>query len=156
MCQERAVFWYTLAATGNASPFLPLVELGHWGGRHLGCDIHLSGHPLNISFPPPTSMSAKRACLACRWVPPHRNSIQAGYANLFRSQDQKSGEFRSASVKVVRSDRRLRRHSQKCVPGTLRCVRCTKMGIEDCVYDNVKKRGVGKTLKTGQACAYCR
>jgi len=30
------------------------------------------------------------------------------------------------------------------------------MGIEDCVYGSVKKRGVGKTLKMGQACAYCR
>ena len=48
------------------------------------------------------------------------------------------------------------RCSQKCAPGTPRCMRCTKMGIEDCVYDNIKKRGVGKTLKMGEACAYCR
>lgn len=30
------------------------------------------------------------------------------------------------------------------------------MEIEDCVYENVMKRGVGKTLKMGEACAYCR
>jgi len=30
------------------------------------------------------------------------------------------------------------------------------MGIEDCAYSYVKKRGIGKTLKMGAACAYCR
>jgi len=30
------------------------------------------------------------------------------------------------------------------------------MGIEDCVYDGIKKRGIGKTLRMGQACSYCR
>jgi hypothetical protein len=30
------------------------------------------------------------------------------------------------------------------------------MGIQDCVYEKVKKRGVGKTLKMGEACACCR
>ena len=30
------------------------------------------------------------------------------------------------------------------------------MGIKDCVYDNAKKRGVGKILGVGEACTYCR
>ena len=30
------------------------------------------------------------------------------------------------------------------------------MRIKDCVYDNVKKRGVGKILGVGEACTYCR
>jgi len=30
------------------------------------------------------------------------------------------------------------------------------MGIEDCIYDHIKKRGIGKTLKMGQACNLCR
>lgn len=30
------------------------------------------------------------------------------------------------------------------------------MGIKDCIYDDAKKRGVGKVLKTGEACTYCR
>jgi len=30
------------------------------------------------------------------------------------------------------------------------------MGIEDCVYDHVKKRGIGKTLRMGEACKRCR
>ncbi|KAF9643480.1 hypothetical protein BDM02DRAFT_3191569 [Thelephora ganbajun] len=30
------------------------------------------------------------------------------------------------------------------------------MGIEECVFDNIKKRGVGKTLKMGEACKLCR
>ena len=30
------------------------------------------------------------------------------------------------------------------------------MEIEDCIYEPVKKRGVGKTLRMGEACACCR
>ena len=30
------------------------------------------------------------------------------------------------------------------------------MGIQDCVYEQVKKRGIGKTLRMGEACACCR
>jgi hypothetical protein len=30
------------------------------------------------------------------------------------------------------------------------------MGIQDCIYEQVKKRGVGKTLKMGEACTSCR
>ena len=30
------------------------------------------------------------------------------------------------------------------------------MGIEDCVYENIKKRGIGKTLKMREACIRCR
>jgi len=30
------------------------------------------------------------------------------------------------------------------------------MGIEDCVFDNFQKRGIGKTLRMGEACIYCR
>ena len=47
-------------------------------------------------------------------------------------------------------------HAKKCIPGTPRCVRCTAVGIEDCSYGSVKKRGSGNTLPTGQACIPCR
>ena len=30
------------------------------------------------------------------------------------------------------------------------------MGIEDCVFSSIKKRGIGKTLRMGEACTYCR
>ena len=30
------------------------------------------------------------------------------------------------------------------------------MKIENCIYDSVKKRGVGKILGVGEACTYCR
>ena len=30
------------------------------------------------------------------------------------------------------------------------------MGIQDCVYEPAKKRGVGSILKVGEACACCR
>ena len=30
------------------------------------------------------------------------------------------------------------------------------MGIEDCVFDSIKKRGIGKTLRVGEACNLCR
>ncbi|KAF9783513.1 hypothetical protein BJ322DRAFT_158918 [Thelephora terrestris] len=44
----------------------------------------------------------------------------------------------------------------RCIQGTPRCARCTDMGIEDCRYDPVKKRGIGNTLRTGGACIPCR
>jgi len=47
-------------------------------------------------------------------------------------------------------------YSKRCVPGAARCVRCTEMGIEDCRYCSVKKRGIGTTLRMGQACVPCR
>ena len=30
------------------------------------------------------------------------------------------------------------------------------MGVELCVYDQVKKRGAGSTLRMGEACERCR
>ena len=30
------------------------------------------------------------------------------------------------------------------------------MGIENCAYARIQRRGVGKTLKTGEACEHCR
>jgi hypothetical protein len=30
------------------------------------------------------------------------------------------------------------------------------MKIEGCIYDHVKKRGIGVTLRFGEACKYCR
>jgi len=31
------------------------------------------------------------------------------------------------------------------------------MGIQDCVYDNINlKRGIGTTLRKGEACNFCR
>jgi hypothetical protein len=30
------------------------------------------------------------------------------------------------------------------------------MGIQDCIYEQVKKRGIGKTLRMGEACTCCR
>ncbi|KAF9642933.1 hypothetical protein BDM02DRAFT_3264295 [Thelephora ganbajun] len=44
----------------------------------------------------------------------------------------------------------------KCIPGTPRCARCTAVGIEDCRYGSVKKRGPGSILRMGQACIPCR
>ena len=46
--------------------------------------------------------------------------------------------------------------AKKCIPGTPRCVRCTAIGIEDCSYRSVMKRGTGNTLATGRACVLCR
>jgi hypothetical protein len=31
-----------------------------------------------------------------------------------------------------------------------------EVGIWDCIYDHVKKWGIGKTLRMGEACRYCR
>ncbi|KAF9785401.1 hypothetical protein BJ322DRAFT_827783 [Thelephora terrestris] len=44
----------------------------------------------------------------------------------------------------------------RCVRGPQRCERCTAQGITDCVYEGVKKRGTGNTLRMGQACKRCR
>ncbi|KAF9783449.1 hypothetical protein BJ322DRAFT_153080 [Thelephora terrestris] len=44
----------------------------------------------------------------------------------------------------------------KCIPGPSGCTRCTEVGIPDCHYTLVKKRGVGNTLRMGQACIPCR
>lgn len=30
------------------------------------------------------------------------------------------------------------------------------MGIEECVFDHIKKRGIGKVLRMGKACNRCR
>ena len=30
------------------------------------------------------------------------------------------------------------------------------MEIEDCVYNTFQKRGIGVTLRMGEACTYCR
>ena len=46
--------------------------------------------------------------------------------------------------------------SKRCFPGTPRCVRCMIVGIEDCRYHPVMKRGSGTTLGMGQACVSCR
>ncbi|KAF9779636.1 hypothetical protein BJ322DRAFT_369328 [Thelephora terrestris] len=44
----------------------------------------------------------------------------------------------------------------KCIPGTRRCARCTTLGIQDCHYAPVKKRGAGSTLRMNEACVPCR
>ncbi|KAF9779638.1 hypothetical protein BJ322DRAFT_369059 [Thelephora terrestris] len=52
--------------------------------------------------------------------------------------------------------RACRARKAKCIPGTPRCVRCTTLGIQDCSYIPVKKRGSGTTLRMGEACVLCR
>ena len=54
-----------------------------------------------------------------------------------------------------RSERYLLR-LKKCVPKSRRCERCTSLGIEECTYGGVKKRGTGGTLRMGEACTPCR
>lgn len=45
----------------------------------------------------------------------------------------------------------------KCVGGpTQRCERCRTQGLVDCVYEGVKKRGTGTTLRMREACKQCR
>ncbi|KAF9643250.1 hypothetical protein BDM02DRAFT_3123697 [Thelephora ganbajun] len=44
----------------------------------------------------------------------------------------------------------------KCVPATPRCLRCTELKIDECLYVSVKKRGTGNTLRMGEACQRCR
>ncbi|KAF9785434.1 hypothetical protein BJ322DRAFT_829801 [Thelephora terrestris] len=45
----------------------------------------------------------------------------------------------------------------KCTPSsTPRCERCTTLGVKYCVYESVKKRGAGGTLRAGEACNRCR
>ena len=46
---------------------------------------------------------------------------------------------------------------QKCTPGPAqRCERCMSLGLEVCIYKQIKKRGIGKTLRMGEACKRCR
>ena len=45
---------------------------------------------------------------------------------------------------------------KKCTPATPRCLRCTELGIDECLYVPVKKRGAGNTLRMGEACQRCR
>ena len=45
---------------------------------------------------------------------------------------------------------------QKCTPDVPRCVRCTLLGIEECVYRQRKERKVGNSLRMGEACLSCR
>ena len=46
---------------------------------------------------------------------------------------------------------------QKCTPGPAHvCERCMSMGLETCIYKQIKKRGIGKTLRMGEACKRCR
>ncbi|KAF9779640.1 hypothetical protein BJ322DRAFT_369397 [Thelephora terrestris] len=44
----------------------------------------------------------------------------------------------------------------KCIPGIPRCARCTALDFQECCYIPVKKRGLGSTLRTGEACLPCR
>ena len=41
---------------------------------------------------------------------------------------------------------------KKCIPATHRCLRCLKLGIDECLYVPVKKQGAGNTLRMGEAC----
>ena len=104
-------------------------------------------------------MSSRRACLACRWAsPPDIPSILVRSAvRLPRFRARKVVSTAIPSPLNGRSDGCARRSFQKCAPGpSLRCERCTAIGIEDCVFDPIKKRGVGKTLRMGEACNFCR
>ena len=76
-------------------------------------------------------------------------------ADSFRFQGKESGK-NPAPPSFIRSNRGPLWRSQKCIPGAIRCMRCMNLGIEDCTYEWVKKRGVGRTLKMGEACEYCR
>ena len=84
---------------------------------------------------------------------------------LTTSQGSESGKSISPGIEIsnlidrhsnVISDHFPTGRSKRCVPSTPRCVRCMDMGIEDCRYRSVKKRGIGTTLRMGQACVPCR
>jgi len=86
------------------------------------------------------------------------------FGGLTSSQSSESGKSILPSVGIsnlinhypdVISDHLHFCHLKKCVPSTPRCVRCMDMGIEDCRYGSVKKRGIGSTLRMGQACVPC-
>ena len=59
------------------------------------------------------------------------------------------------SALVIRADPVLPCYFQKCVPGPRRCVRCARVGT-DCIYEQVKRRDIGKILGLGEACTCCR
>lgn len=63
--------WYQQRAT-SAVPRVTPVHF-RFASTSFGRDrVRSPGHdPVNSSFLPPASMSAKRACLACRWASPH-------------------------------------------------------------------------------------
>ncbi|KAF9643913.1 hypothetical protein BDM02DRAFT_3132089 [Thelephora ganbajun] len=63
-------------------------------------------------------------------------NIDVGQESLSGMQSQESGKNLAPLPFNIRAD----------------CgVWCTNMGIEECVFDNIKKRGIGKTLRMGEA-----
>ncbi|KAF9779633.1 hypothetical protein BJ322DRAFT_370638 [Thelephora terrestris] len=64
--------------------------------------------------------------------------------------------FPSLRACVSSSSLRIGSTSKKCIPGTPRCDRCKALGIQDCGYTTVKKRGIGNTLRMREACIPCR
>jgi hypothetical protein len=105
------------------------------------------------SFPsPPTSRDAGPTSLPGMQVSISR--VGRAHSFILFTELRRRSELRSAPV--IRANHAPPRYFQKCVPGPSRCVRCTRMEIQDCIYEPVKKRGVGKTLRMGEACACCR
>jgi hypothetical protein len=117
----------------------------------------LPGHdPANV-FSPPTGVDAGQTSLLGMQVSTSAPKFDSSAGpDPFCPERRSRSELRSAHVIVIRSDHVLLCCFQKCVPGPRRCVRCKDMGIEDCVYEQVKKRGIGNTLRMGEACACCR
>jgi hypothetical protein len=176
--QERpaeAVFWLALASlrvrrvqsspvtTGSQllSAVTPSPE--HRASR----PVTLCRRPASVITSHSGAMATQTlgACMACRCV--HVLSSVGTFTGSKRSidtgvlQGSESGKSVSPRMKLLN----LINHyatgiptapSKKCTPGTPRCARCTAMGIEDCSYGSVKKRGVGNTLRMGQACIPCR
>ncbi|KAF9779637.1 hypothetical protein BJ322DRAFT_369970 [Thelephora terrestris] len=75
----------------------------------------------------------------------------------FLSRDPTVTSFSGAmSTKSQGACAACRIRKAKCIPGTPRCVRCVTLGIQDCRYAPVKKRGAGSILRMGEACVPCR
>jgi hypothetical protein len=114
--------------------------------------------PTNVFFPESSHSPRCRPTELASHAGQHLHTvIRLGRAHSFTilfPELRRRSELRSTPV--TRADHVLPCYIQKCVPGPRRCVRCTRMEIEDCIYEPVKKRGVGKTLRMGEACASCR
>ena len=105
------------------------------------------------SFPsPPIRCDAGQTSLPGMQVSISR--VGRAHSFILFPEPRRRSEPRSAPV--IRANHAPPRYFQKCVPGLSRCVRCMRMEIQDCIYESVKKRGVGKTLRMGEACACCR
>ena len=107
------------------------------------------------SIPHPSSLTidvGKKGLSGMQASTSAQNFKSGGWTNQLRFKGQEGGESPSRIRHGYESDHR----PQKCIPGSPRCVRCTNMGIEDCVYNKIRKRGAGNTLGTGEACGYCR